>query len=52
LEIGERLWSEAVSKPVNAIHAFNFPHWREWSRPLVGAFERICGGEMARLGYR
>jgi hypothetical protein len=52
LEIADQAWREASMTPKNVTRRYRIPHWSSWDVTMQRAFERICGEEMARNGYR
>ncbi|NJE12880.1 sulfotransferase [Thermococcus sp. LS2] len=52
LEIPREIWEETINKPKNITVRYKLPHWREWDQKKREAFERICGEEMKKCGYK
>ena len=52
LDIPEEMWKSEVNKPKNVTTTYKLPHWKEWDQKKKEAFERICGDEMKKCGYK
>lgn len=52
LALDESTWREARNSVVNRTPRHGLPHWEDWPAERKATFQRICGDEMARYGYR
>lgn len=52
LKVSREVWKRAVDRPKNVTEVYRLPHWSKWSDEMKSAFERICGEEMEKCGYK
>ena len=52
LEIPRDTWEKEVKRPKNVSVEYRLPHWSKWTKDMKESFEKICGEEMEKYGYK
>ncbi len=52
IRISQKMWEESVKLPKNITISYQIPHWRDWNYEMKKTFEKICGDEMEKNGYK
>jgi len=51
LKISKETWQKEVHSPENITSQYTIPHWSEWDKREMDAFNEICGDTMRANGY-
>jgi hypothetical protein len=50
-KISKETWQKEVHSPKNITSQYTIPHWSEWDKREMDAFNEICGDTMRANGY-